>query len=280
MPWPKASRGSIASDCSAICPARKTERYPQAAQELIDQKVEVIFSPATPGTRAAQQLTRAVPIVFTTGADPVAIGFVDTMEKPGGNLTGVTEEGPDAANKRVALLKEIVPKARKFGLLWDSASFGEKVSREMVSRTERAVRAAGMEAVVIEAKGPADLEEAFASFVRAGVDGLLLEPTNLIVSAARPIAELAARNKIPTLWTATLQPIAQAGALIMTGADLNDVFRRAAPYVDKILKGAKPGDLPVGYTEKFLVIVNKKAANDLGLTIPQSLLSRADRTIE
>ena len=258
----------------------KPERYPQAVRELIEQRVDVIFSPATPGTRAAQQLTSVVPIVFTTGADPVAMGLVETMERPGGNLTGVTEEGPDAVNKRVALLKEIVPKAKKFGLLWDSASYGDKVSREMVSKTERAVRAAGMEAVVIEARGPADLEEAFAAFVRAGVDGLLLEPANLIVSSARQIAELAAKNRIPTLWTATVQPIVQAGALVMTGADLNDVFRRAAPYVDKILKGAKPGDLPVGHTEKFLVIVNKKTANDLGLALPPSLLARADRIIE
>ena len=258
----------------------KPERFAQAARELVEQNVDVIFSPATPGTRAAQQATSVVPIVFATGTDPVAMGLVETMEKPGGNLTGVTEEAPDSVSKRVALLKEIVPKAKKFGILWDAASYGDKVTRAMVARTERAVRAAGIEAEIIEVKSPADLEEAFASFNRAGVDGLLLEPTNMIVSEARRMAELAAKNKIPTLWPATLAPIVQGGALIMTGADLTDVFRRAAPYVDKILRGAKPGDLPIGHTQKFLVIINKKTANDLGLAIPQSLLARADRTIE
>ena len=121
----------------------KPERFAQAARELVEQNVDVIFSPATPGTRAAQQATSVVPIVFATGTDPVAMGLVETMEKPGGNLTGVTEEAPDSVSKRVALLKEIVPKAKKFGILWDAASYGDKVTRAMVARTERAVRAAG-----------------------------------------------------------------------------------------------------------------------------------------
>ena len=148
----------------------KPERFAQAARELVEQNVDVIFSPATPGTRAAQQATSVVPIVFATGTDPVAMRLVETMEKPGGNLTGVTEEAPDSAVKRVALLKELVPTAKKLGIVWDAASYGDKVTREMVARTERAVRAAGIEAEIIEVKSPADLEEAFASFVRAGVD--------------------------------------------------------------------------------------------------------------
>ena len=258
----------------------KIERYEQAVRELIEQKVDVIFSFATPGTRVAQRLTSSVPIVFATGADPVAMGLVATMEKPGGNLTGVTEGSPELEGKRVALLRELVPQAKKFGIVWDAASYGDKVTREMVAGTAQAVRAVGIEVEIIEVKSPDDYEEAFASFARAGVDGLLLEPTNMIVLGARRIAELAAKNKLPTLWPATLPPIVHAGGLIMMGADLTDAFSRAAPYVDQILKGAKPGDLPIGHTQKFMVIVNKKTASDLGLVIPQSLLARADRVIE
>jgi putative ABC transport system substrate-binding protein len=259
----------------------KPEKFEQAVQELLGQKVDLIFSPTTPGTRTAQRLTTEVPIVFSGGVDPVAMGLVKSMERPGGNLTGVTEEPPEAATQRVALLKEVLPQAKKIGILWDVASYGDKISREMVASTERAIRAAGMEPVSVEVKGPAAIDDGFKSLVGAGVDGLLLEPSNMLcVSEAGRVAELAARTKIPTLWPAVLQPTIQAGGLILIGADLRDAFRRAASQVDKILKGSKPSELPVMYTQKFVLVINKKTASALGLAIPPSLLARADRVIE
>jgi putative ABC transport system substrate-binding protein len=254
----------------------KNERFGQLVSDLIEQKVDVIFSQTTPGTRAAKQVTSSVPIVFTTSADPVALGFVNSLEKPGGNLTGVTEESPELPGKRVALLKEVVPQAEKIGIVWDEAFVGEKVGREMAAKTEEAARAIGTEAEVIAVRGPADLENAFASLARARVDALVvgLGMTGL----GSRIPELAAKHKIPTIYQGP--QFAQAGGLMAMGPDPTAAFRRAAGYVDKILKGAAPSDLPVGHTEKDLLVINTKAARELGLTIPQSLLTRADRVIE
>jgi len=256
----------------------KNERFGQLVSDLIAQKVDVIFSHTTPGTRAAKQVTSSVPIVFTTGADPVALGFVNSLEKPGGNLTGVAQESLELPGKRVALLKEVVPQAKKLGIVWDEGFVGEKLGREMAAKTEQAARAIGAEAEVIAVRGPADLENAFASLARARVDGLVVEPGALFGSQASRIAELAAKHKIPTIYPGPT--FVQAGGLMAMGPDPAEAFRRAAGYVDKILKGAAPSDLPVGHTEKDLLVINTKAARDLGLTIPQSLLTRADRVIE
>jgi putative ABC transport system substrate-binding protein len=252
----------------------KNERFGQLVSDLIEQKVEVIFSHTTPGTRAAKQVTSSVPIVFTTAADPVALGLVNSIEKPGGNLTGVAQESPELPGKRVALLKEVVPQAKKLGIVWDEAFVGEKLGREMAAQVEQAARAIGTEAEVIAVRGPADLENAFASLARARVDGLVA----MFGFQASRIAELAAKHKIPTIYQGPT--FVQAGGLMAMGPDPAEAFRRAAGYVDKILKGAAPSDLPVGHTEKDLLVINTKAARDLGLTIPQSLLTRADRVIE
>ena len=255
----------------------KNERFGQLVSDLIEQKVDVIFSHTTPGTRAAKQVTSSVPIVFTTAADPVALGLVNSIDKPGGNLTGVAQESPELPGKRVALLKEVVPQAKKLGIVWDEAFVGEKLGREMAAKTEQAARAIGTEAEVIAVRGPADLENAFASLARARVDGLVVEPGAWFGQASR-IAELAAKHKIPTIYQGPT--FVQAGGLMAMGPDPAEAFRRAAGYVDKILQGAAPSDLPVGHTEKDLLVINTKAARDLGLTIPQSLLTRADRVIE
>jgi putative ABC transport system substrate-binding protein len=256
----------------------KNERFGQLVSDLIEQKVDVIFSQTTPGTRAAKQVTSSVPIVFTTGADPVALGLVNSLEKPGGNLTGVAQESPELPGKRVALLKEVAPQAKKLGILWVEAFVGEKLGREMAAKTEQAARAIGTEAEVIAVRGPADLENAFASLARARVDGLVVEPGAMSLFQASRIAELAAKHKIPTIYQGPT--FTQAGGLMAMGPDPTEAFRRAAGYVDKILKGAAPSDLPVGHTEKDLLVIHTKAARDLGLTIPQSLLTRADRVIE
>jgi putative ABC transport system substrate-binding protein len=256
----------------------KDERFGQLVSDLIAQKVDVIFSPGTPPTRAAKQVTSTVPIVFVIAADPVALGLVNSLEKPGGNLTGVTEESPELLGKRVALLKEVVPQVKKIGIVWDADAFGEKVGREMASNTEQVARALGTEAEVIAVRGPADLENAFASLARARVDGLVVERSRMFRSQAARMAELAAKHKIPTIYPSP--QFAQTGGLMSMGPDLTEAFHRAAGYVDKILKGAAPSDLPVGHTEKFALVINTKAARDMGLTIPQSLLTRADRVIE
>lgn len=256
----------------------KNERFPQLVSDLVQQKVDVIFSAPAPATRAAKQVTSSVPIVFTIAADPVALGLVSSIEKPGGNLTGITEESPELPGKRMALLKEILPQAEKIGIVWDPNAFGEKVGLEMVSETERAARALGIEVESIAVRDPADLENVFTTLTRAHVAGLLVEPSPMFSGQAKRIADLAAKTRIPTIYP--WPQFAQAGGLMSMGADLADNFRRAAGYVDKILKGAAPRDLPVGRTEKFVLVINTKAGSDLGLTIPQSLLTRANRVIE
>lgn len=256
----------------------KNERFPQLVSDLVQQKVDVIFSIPAPATLAAKQVTSSVPVVFTIGADPVALGLVSSMEKPGGNLTGITEESPELPGKRAALLKEVVPQAKKVGIVWDPNAYGEKVGMEMVSEAEQAARGLGLEVENVAVRGPADLENAFTTLTHAHVDGLLVEPSPMFFFQAKRMADLAAKSRIPAIYP--WPQSAQAGGLMSLGADLADNFRRAASYVDKILKGAAPGDLPVGRADKFVLVINTKAAIDLGLTIPQTLLARADRVIE
>jgi putative ABC transport system substrate-binding protein len=256
----------------------KNDRFPLLVTDLVQQQVDVIFSGAAPAIRAAKQITSTVPVVFLVAADPVALGLVKSLERPDGNMTGLTEEAPDLSAKRTALLKEIIPQTKKIGILWDANAFGEQIGLEMARKTEQAVRAAGVQAEIVAVRGSEDLQRAFSSLKEAQVDGLLIEPSPMFFGQAKLMVELAAATKIATIYP--WPQFTQAGGLASLGADLDEYMRRAAGYVDKILRGANPGDLPVGKSDNFLLVVNVKAATGLGISIPPQVQARADRVIE
>jgi putative ABC transport system substrate-binding protein len=256
----------------------KNDRYPQIVTDLVQQQVDVIFAGPAPAAVAAQQVTTTVPVVFMTVANPVTLGLVKSLEKPGGNITGLYEERSDFPSKRIALLKEMVPQAKTIGILWDALSWAEPVGSEMAGETEKAVLAAGARAVIVAVRGPDDLERAFSLLKQAEVDGLVVEQGPVFIFQAKKLADLAAGAKIPAIYP--LSNYTQAGGLASFGPDLADNFQRMAGYVGKILKGANPADLPVERTEKTHLIVNGKAAKDLGIAIPPQVRARADSIIE
>jgi len=256
----------------------KNDRYPQIVTDLVQQHVDVIYAPPGPAAVAAQQVTTTVPVVFSIAANPVTLGLVKSLEKPGGNITGVYEELPDFQSKRMALLKEMVPQAKTIGILWDAYSWGERVGSEMARRAEKAVLAAGARAEIVAVRGPDDLERAFSLLKRAQVDGLLVEQSPVFIFQARKLAELAAEAKIPAIYP--LSNYTQAGGLASLGPDDADNVQRAIGYIEKILKGANPADLPVESSEKPFVTVNSKAATDLGMAVPPQVRARADSIIE
>ena len=256
----------------------KNDRYPQILIDLVQQRVDVIYAGPGPAAVAAKQVTTTVPIVFWIAANPVTLGLVKSLEKPGGNMTGLYEERPDFPSKRIALLKEMVPQAKTIGILWDALSWPEPVGSEMTRETEKAILAAGARAAIVAVKGPDDLERAFSLLKRAEVDGLAVEQGPVFFLHGKKLADLAAGAKLPAIYPTSNYP--QAGGLASFGPDFSHNLPRVAGYVVKILNGAKPADLPVLSTEKTDLIVNGKAANDLGIAIPPQVRARADSIIE
>ncbi len=256
----------------------KNDRYPQIVTDLVQQHVDVIYAPPGPAAVAAQQVTTTVPVVFIIAANPVTLGLVKSLEKPGGNITGVYEELPDFQSKRMALLKEMVPRAKTIGILWDAYSWGERVGSEMARRAEQAVLAAGARAEIVAVRGPDDLERAFSLLKHAQVDGLLLEQSPVFIFQAKKLAELAAEAKIAAIYP--LSNYTQAGGLASLGPDIADNVQRAIGYIERILKGANPADLPIESSEKTFLSVNSKAAGDLGIAIPPQVRARANSIIE
>jgi putative ABC transport system substrate-binding protein len=253
----------------------KADRLRDLATELVNLKVDLIVTGGPTATRAAQQATRTFPVVMAWGGDPIAAKFVASLARPGGNITGLTSMATELGSKRLGLLKEAVPHMSRVAVLWNpnhseaSASFRE---------TEVATRALGLSLESIEVRRAADLEGAFRRAVTRHADALtvLLDPVTLLHETQ--VVELAARNRIPAIFYE--RRFATAGGLMVYGPQDDDLHRRAATYVDKILKGAKPADLPVEQPTKFELVINLKAAKALGLTIPPSLLARADQVIE
>jgi putative ABC transport system substrate-binding protein len=256
----------------------KSDRYPQIVTNLVQQQVDVIIAGPGAAAVAAQQVTTTVPVVFIIAANPVTLGLVKSLEKPGGNITGLYEERPDFPSKRIALLKEMVPQAKTIGILWDALSWAEPVGSEMTRETEKAILAAGARAVTVAVRGPDDLERAFSILKQAQVDGLVVEEGPVFIFHAKKLADLAAGAKIPAIYPLTIYT--QAGGLASFGPDRADNFERMGGYVGKILKGANPADMPVERTEKTLLIVNGKAAKDLGIAIPPQVRARADSIVE
>jgi putative ABC transport system substrate-binding protein len=257
----------------------KFERFPALAAELVALKVDVIVtSGGTPAALAAKQATRTLPIVFAAHADPVGSGLITSLARPGGNVTGLSNLAPELVGKCLEQLKQAVPGVSRVAALWQPGAYGERTEKDMPKGAEAAARALGVRLQFVEARGPADFDRAFSETTTAHADALTVLPSAMFVNERRRLVALAAKNRLPAVYPS--RDSVDAGGLMSYGPDLADVFRRAATYVDKILKGAKPGDLPVEQPTKFELVINLKTAKALGLTIPPSLLGRADEVIQ
>jgi putative tryptophan/tyrosine transport system substrate-binding protein len=236
------------------------------AAELVRLKVDVIAANGGDATRAAQQATRTIPIVMLGTADPVGSGFVASLARPGGNITGVSTLQADLTVKRLELLKEAVPGLSRVAVLRDTSS--GVINRAMVSEQERAERALGVQLHLLEVTDPSTPEPAFAAITQARAEALMVLPSQALGAYATRIAELVARSRLPVIYPA--RAYVEAGGLMSYTRDRGEELRRSAAYVDKILKGAKPTDLPVEQPMKFELVINLKTAQGLGLTIPPS----------
>jgi putative ABC transport system substrate-binding protein len=255
----------------------KLERLPGLAAELVALKVDVIVAPNTVGVLAAKQATETIPIVFAVAADPVGSGLVTSLARPSGTVTGLSILAPELVGKCLELLTQVVLGISRVAVLWQPGGLGERTEKDMLKGAEVAARALGVRLQFVEARGPADFERAFSDMTSVRAGALTVLPNNLFNNERRHLVDLAAKHRLPTVFP--YREGADAGGLMAYGANLADLLRRAATYVDKILKGAKPGDLPVEQPTKFELVINLKTANILGLTIPQSVLARADEVI-
>ena len=256
----------------------KLERLPALAAELVALKVDVIVTSGTLAALAAKQATRTLPIVFSPAGDPVTSGLVTSLARPGGNITGLSALNPELVGKRLELLKQAVPGVSRVAVLWQPGAFGERAEKDMLKGAEVAARALGVQPQFVEARGPADFDRAFSDMTKTRAGALTVLGSNMFVSERRRLVDLAAKNRLPAVYA--VREFVDAGGLMAYGPNLADLYRRAATYVDKILKGAKPGDLPVEQPTKYELVINLKAAKALGLKIPQSVLERADHVVE
>jgi ABC-type uncharacterized transport system substrate-binding protein len=253
----------------------KDERLPGLAAELVRLKVDVIVAASPPAIEAAKQATKTIPIVFTVSGDPVAEGFVASLARPGGNLTGLTTIGPELVGKQLEMLKTVAPKVSRVAVLQNPSNQGHA---PMLRQAEGAARALGVQLQVLKARTPSEIEAAFAAMSSQRAGGVLVLRDAVFRTLRAQIVALAAKNRLPAVYG--LREEAEAGGLMAYGASVPQLFRRAATYVDKILKGAKPADLPVEQPTKFELVINLKTAKALGLTIPPSLLGQADQVIQ
>ena len=252
----------------------QVERLASLVAELVRARVDVIVTTGTRETRGVQQATTTIPIVMTLVVDPVAEGLVKSLARPGKNATGVTSLVPGLSQKYVELLKEVLPTATRFGVI---ASPGNPVP-ENRRELEAAVKALGLSVAFLPVSGPGDFDSTLARAKREGVTGIIATADPVTFLHRRALVELALKHRLPGIYWA--REYLEAGGLMTYSASLPDLRRRAAGYVDKILKGAKPADLPIEQPTKFELVINLKTAKAFGLTIPPSLLQRADQVIE
>jgi putative ABC transport system substrate-binding protein len=253
----------------------KSDRMPRLAEEIVRSNVDLIVTFGSPPSEAAKAATSTVPIVMAAAGDAVGIGLVASLARPGGNVTGITDVAATLSAKRLELLKETLPTASRIAILWNADD------RAMTLRYQEIERGANLLHVTVQALGvrePEDFDSAFAAMVRARPDALLLVADALTNLNRRRVLEFAAAHRIPAMYE--LDFLVRDGGLMSYGLKLDDTFRRAAFYVDRILKGAKPGDIPVEQPTRYYLFINLKTAKALGLTIPPSLLQRADQVIE
>jgi putative ABC transport system substrate-binding protein len=253
----------------------KYDRYPALAADLVRLKVHVIVTVGGAATKAAKQVTRTIPIVMSVVIDPVGSGLVPSLARPAGNVTGTSMMAPDLVGKQLEILKEVVPKVSRVALLWNPDNPG---GAPQLSQAEAVARVLGMRLLTLEARDPQGIDRAFAAMTKEQVDALVVLVDAIFTNQVRQIAELAAKGHLPSIYGQ--REYARAGGLIVYSSNPLDLERRAATFVDKILKGAKPADLPVEQPSKFDLILNLKTAKALGLTIPPPLLVRADQVIE
>ena len=252
------------------------DRVPGFVTELLQLKVDVFVSGSLPAIQAAKQATKTIPIVMLTNVDPVATGIVDSLARPGGNITGISRLTQDLSGKRLELLKEVVPGMSRVGVLWDANAPGPAIA---FKEYEAAARALKMQLQSLEVRGPTpDLEGAFQAAAKGRASALITVRGAVINRYTKQITDLAIKNRLPSMYEGSMY--VEAGGLMSYSADDADQFRRAATYVDKILKGAKPADLPVEQPIKFELVINLKTAKQIGLTIPQWVLMRADKVIK
>ena len=250
------------------------DRLPGFAAELVARNLDVIVALEPPGVRAAIAATKRIPIVMRSTIDPVADGLVASLARPGGNVTGVATESAELHGKRLELLKELRPDLKRVAVLWNDTPAG----RMQLDPIAAAARAIGADVVRIQVSSAKQLDEAFAAAASGGAGALIIVRDPVFVEDRRRVAQLAAAHRLLAAYDE--REYAKEGGLVSYGADLAEVYRHAAVYVDKILKGARPADLPVELPTKFELVINLKTARALGLTVPPTLLARADEVIE
>jgi putative ABC transport system substrate-binding protein len=250
-------------------------RLPGLAAELVRRKVDVILSISTPAIRAAKQATATTPIVMVFSDDPVGTGLIASLARPGGNITGLSFLSSELSGKRLELLKEAVPTAARVGILWNAANPSAALQ---VRETEVAARALGVEVQSWAVREPAEFEGAFAAMTRAQIGGLVVVDDPLLVDYHRQLVDLAVRSRLPAMYG--MREFVEAGGLMSYGPSVADMLRRAAVFVDKILKGARPADVPVEQPTKFELVLNLKTAQAMGLTMAPIMLFRADEVLE
>ena len=253
----------------------KPERLDKLADELVRLRVDVIVTGVNPNTLAAQRATKTIPIVMAISYFPVESGLVQSLGRPGGNITGLVADAGEEGGKRLQILREATPKLTRVAVLSEPGlGYGD----HLLKRLESAARSLGVVVVPVEIRGAEDVQRVFGEIERARVDGLMVLGGSVPLANRDRIISMSAKAKLPAIWVD--RQSVQDGALLSYGADRVDLFRRAAGYVDRILKGAKPADLPIEQPTKYVLAINLKAAKALGIAIPQTLLLRADHVVE
>jgi putative ABC transport system substrate-binding protein len=247
---------------------------PELAGELVRANVDIIVTAGTPAALAAKQATASIPIVLVLAGDPIRTGLAASLSRPGGNVTGLTTLTTELSAKRLEFLRQILPTITRLGVLWDK----NPAFALALQDTELAARTMNVSVLAVVMRSRDELETAFADLARLRVGALEVMPSPIVLSERRRVADLAVKHRLPTIYAQ--REYVEAGGLMSYGSNLRQMFLRAATYVDKILKGAKPGDLPVEQPTKFELVINVKTAKALGLKIPQSLLGRADEIIQ
>jgi putative tryptophan/tyrosine transport system substrate-binding protein len=255
--------------------ADNVDQLPGLAAELVRMKVDVIFAPSSTMVEPARQATKTIPIVFATHADPIGAGHVASLPRPGGNITGLSELTTEIDAKALEMLKEVLPQATRIGVLWNPTTPSQVPGLQSVKAAGQRL---GVALDIVPAATAEDFNAALASLARENVGGVFVMPAPVTTSQSALLAELAMKHRLATIFGAKENVV--AGGLMSYGVDRNDLYRRAALYIDKILKGAKPADLPVEQPTKFELVVNLKTARALGIEIPSTLLARADEVIE
>jgi putative ABC transport system substrate-binding protein len=249
-------------------------RLPQLAVDLVTSKVDILVVDGTVATRAAKRATSTIPIVMALVADPVGTGLVANLAHPGENITGLTMMIPDSSAKRLQLLKEVIPRLTRVAVLWNPDT---PYTRDVIKELKTAARSLSVELSFVSVRDPKEFDEAFASIRQAHVGALYVIEDSLLTTHRAALIKLASKAHLPSI--SGVREYVDAGALISYGPNIADMFRRTAEYVDRILKGAKPADLPIEQPTKFDLAVNLKTAKSLGITVPESILLRADEVI-